>query len=127
MSNGNDLDGKYTVTTHTTYEGPHQKQGDGFTIIKGGKTLRLDETGCEWHSTFEWAGEGQVKMTSVVDPTYAADGFKLLDSEGRATSQAQTYETILVAGDKNGQFQMSGTIMNGAEKVTLIMRRVTAA
>lgn len=124
MSLATDLDGSYTVTSITSYEGPLQKQSDGVTEIKGGKTQRVDEAGCEWKSTFEWVGEGQVKMTSVADPKNAKKDFLLTKPNGEPTAQSVTYETTLNVKRKGERIQMTGTIQYGRETVFLTMRKL---
>ena len=122
-----DLDGKYSVTSLTSYEGPLQKQSDGFTDIKGGKTHRVDEAGCVWNSTFEWINEREVRMTSVADPRKARKDFLLTGPNGLPTADPQTYETTLLVKRMGNRVQLTGTINFGAETVFLTMRSVAAA
>lgn len=124
MTLATDLDGTYTVTSLTSYDGPLQKQSDGFTTIEGGKTHRIDEAGCEWSSTFEWIDDGQVKMTSVADPTNAKRDFMLVGANGLPTSEPQTYETVMTVKRKGDKVQMTGTIVYGKETVFLTMRKM---
>lgn len=119
-----EFDGKYTVVSVTSYDGPFQKQSDGFTVIKGGKTLRIDGAGCQWHSTFERAGEDKVRMVSVIDPRYASDDFKLIGPDGTPTREPQTYEVELNAHTDGESLVLSGMIERGGEKTRLTMRRV---
>lgn len=126
MTLATDLDGTYTVTSLTSYQGPLQKQSDGITEIKGGKTMRLDAAGCEWRSTFTWVDENTVKMTSVVDPALADDGFQLKDADGNPTSEPQTYETVLNVKREGEALQLSGTISSDGQNALLIMRKVMA-
>lgn len=119
-----DLDGKYTVTTQSGYDGPLEKLSDGFTVIKGGKTVRMDGAGCEWHSTFEWVGDDTVKMTSRVDTTNADPDFLLIGPDGRPTYDSQAYETLLKTRLENGLPVMSGTLNLGDTQVILTLRRV---
>ncbi|NBX65470.1 MAG: hypothetical protein EBQ96_00520 [Proteobacteria bacterium] len=123
MTLATDLDGKYTVLSQADNDHYRPKDSDGFTIIKGGKTSRIDGAGCEWNSTFTWLNESQVKMTSVVDPQYANGDFKLINSQGYATKEPQTYETTLSVKMENGLPVLSGVIDLGPEKVTIIMRK----
>ncbi len=125
MTLATDLDGTYTVTSITSYNGPLQKQSDGITIIKDGKTTRIDEANCEWRSTFEWISDTQVKMTSIADPTHANRDFLLVGKNGLPTAEQQTYETILTTKRKENRIQMTGTISHGAETVFLTMRTMT--
>lgn len=124
MTLATDLDGTYTVTSLTSYDGPLQKQSDGITTIAGGKTHRIDEAKCEWNSTFEWISEGQVKMTSVADPKNARKDFLLIGPNGLPTAEPQTYETILTVKRKGDKVQMTGTITYGQETIFLTMRKM---
>lgn len=117
-----DLDGTYTVTSITSYNGPLQKESDGITVIKDGQTSRIDEAGCAWHSTFEWIGEGLVKMTSVADPANARSDFLLVGRDGLPTATPQTYETVMTIKRKGDRIQMTGTIEFGQETVFLTLR-----
>lgn len=123
MTLATDLDGEYVVTSLTSYNGPLQKQSDGFTTITGGKTHRVDEAGCEWNSTFEWIAEGQVKMTSVADPKNARKDFLLIGPNGLPTAEPQTYETVMTVKRKGDKVQMTGTITYGNETIFLTMRK----
>ncbi|NBX65469.1 MAG: hypothetical protein EBQ96_00515 [Proteobacteria bacterium] len=126
MTLATDLDGTYTVTSLTSYDGPLQKQSDGITTIAGGKTHRIDEVGCEWNSTFTWVADGQVKMTSVADPKNARKDFLLVGPNGLPTAEPQTYETILTVKRKEEKVQMTGTISYGRETIFLTMRKIQA-
>lgn len=125
MTIATDLDGKYTVLSQTANDAYRPKESDGFTVIKGGKTARIDGAGCEWRSTFEWIDESKtaVKMTSIVDPKYADESFKLVSPEGYATKEPQTYETMLAVKTESGLTVLSGTIVLGAEKIGIVMRK----
>ena len=124
MTLATDLDGTYTVTSLTSYDGPLQKQSDGITEIKEGRTFRVDEAGCEWRSTFSWISEGEVKMVSVADPSRARADFLLVGANGLPTSEPQTYETVLTVKRKGDKVQMTGTIRYGAETVFLTLRKM---
>ncbi len=129
MTLATDLDGTYSVTSLTSYDGPLQKQSDGITTIAGGMTSRVDEAGCAWTSRFEWAGEGQVKMISVADPTNARKDFLLVGPNGLPTAEPQTYETVMTVKrrktpDGGDKVQMTGTISYGRETVFLTMRSI---
>lgn len=126
MTIATDLDGTYSVTSLTDYRGPLQKQSDGLTEIKDGKTLRVDEAGCEWRSTFEWVNEGQVKMTSIADPKNARLDFLLVGPNGMPTAEPQTYESMLTVKRMGDKVQMTGTISYGAETIFLTMRKIQA-
>lgn len=119
-----DLDGTYTVTSITSYNGPLQKQSDGVTTITGGKTSRIDEAQCEWRSSFTWVNETQVKMTSVADPKNANADFLLTKPNGDPTSEAVTYESILTVKRMGERIQLTGTIEYGKETVFLTMRKI---
>lgn len=125
MSAAQDLDGTYTVTSLTDYRGPLQKQSDGITEIKDGKTYRVDEAGCEWRSTFEWVSETQVKMTSVADPKNARRDFLLIGPNGAPTAEPQIYESTLTVKRMGEKVQMTGTISYGAETIFLTMRKMS--
>lgn len=126
MTLATDLDGKYTVTSQAGNDAYRPKESDGFTIIKGGKTSRLDGAGCEWHSTFEWAGENLVKMTSVVDPKYANADFRLVSPDGHIATTPQTYVAMLSVKTEAGLPVLTGTIAIGNQTINIIMRRVKA-
>lgn len=124
MTLATDLDGTYTITSLTSYAGPLQKQSDGITEIKDGKTFRVDEAGCEWRSTFEWISDTQVKMTSVADPKNARTDFLLIAPNGMPTSESQTYESIITVKRMGAKVQLTGTIQYGSETVFLTMRTI---
>jgi len=120
-----DLDGMYHVTSITNYNGPLQKQSDGITEIRQGRTERVDEAGCRWHSRFEWVSDTQVRMVSHADPSEANIDFLLRKENGEATAEAVTYETLLsVKRRPDGALIMSGTITHGDETVFLTLRSV---
>ncbi len=120
----NELDGKYSVNTMSDYDGPLQKKSDGITNIKNGATHRIDAAGCEWRSTFTVQNEGEVKMTSVADPSNANRDFLLTKPNGDPTSEPVTYETILKLQRKGDKIQMTGRINYGKEIVIITMRRL---
>ncbi|MBU6235940.1 MAG: hypothetical protein KGQ41_08855 [Alphaproteobacteria bacterium] len=124
MATRPELDGKYTVVTQSSYDGPLEKQSDGFTTIKDGKTTRVDGAGCEWHSTFEWVDDQTVKMTSVVDTSNANPDYLLIGADGKPTYSGQTYETTLKAKTENGFLVLSGLVVSGPSRVNITMRRV---
>ncbi len=121
------LDGKYVIVTQSRHTGPHQKQSDGFTVIKDGRTDRLDAAGCEWTSHFEWIDDTHVKMTSTIDPRFAADAFTLMGPDGLPSTEAQSYETVLTATIQDGLLTLRGVVGHGPEKVTLTLRQVPPA
>jgi hypothetical protein len=124
MTLATDLDGTYTVTSLTSYEGPLQKQSDGITEITDGKTLRVDEAGCEWRSSFEWINDKEVKMTSVADPKNARSDFLLVGTDGLPTAKPQTYESTMMVKRMGERIQLTGTIQYGRETVFLTMRKI---
>lgn len=124
MTVAKDLDGKYTVLTQGARTDAQQKKGDGFTVIKDGKTLRIDGAGREWQSTFQWTDEHTVKMTSVMDTTFADDELQLKDDDGNLSGEARTYETTLSVERDGDSVTMKGTISSDGQNALLIMRKV---
>lgn len=124
MAIAEDLDGTYSVTSITSYEGPLQKQSDGITVIENGRTDRIDEAGCEWRSSFVWVDDDHVRMTSIADPTNAKADFLLRTPAGLPTSEPQIYESILTVKRKDDRIQMTGTINYGHETIFLTMRKM---
>ena len=118
------LDGKYLITTTTSYQGPLEKKSDGETEIREGKTHRVDQAKCKWTSTFEIISDTEVKMTSVADPSDAEIDFLLTAADGTPTRDPVTYETILKLARKGDRIQMSGQIEYGFEVVLLTMRKI---
>ena len=123
MTLATDLDGKYVVISKGGVESSKPKQSDGMTLIKDGKTVRIDGSGCEWHSTFEWADDNHVKMISIVNPIYANPNFRLIGPDGEPTTEPQTYEALLQVKDKSGLAELSGTTAIGGETIHLILRK----
>lgn len=118
------LDGRYRVTTTSSYKGPLQKRSDGETEIKNGQTERLDDANCKWTSTFTIIDDSSVKMISVADPTNADIDFSLTAPDGSPTRKPVTYETTLKLARKGDQIQMSGQIQYGNDVVILTMRSI---
>ncbi len=118
-----ELDGTYQITTTSSYQGPLRKKSDGLTQITNGQTFRTDDVGCEWKSTFSILNDSEVKMTSVADPTNAPSDFALTKTNGTATRDPVTYETILRLQRKDTRIQMSGQIQYGDEIIFLTMRK----
>lgn len=123
---GHELDGVYQVTSASNYDGPLQKQSDGQTEIRDGKTHRVDEAGCEWSSQFEVISDSEVKMTSLADPTNASSDFLLTRLDGTPTSEAVTYKAVLSLKRQGDKIMMSGSISYGAETVVLTLRKIAA-
>ena len=125
MDNG-PLDGKYRITTTTSYNSPIEKRSDGKTEIRNGQTQRFDEANCKWTSTFEVISETQVKMTSIADPENAKIDFLLTAPDGSPTRDITTYEALLKLSRKdNDKIQMSGQIHYGHDVVFITMRKIT--
>lgn len=124
MSQEYPLDGRYRVTTTTSYRGPLEKKSDGETEIRGSKTHRFDAANCEWTSTFEIVSETEVKMTSVADPSNAEIEFLLTAPDGSPTRNPVTYEALLKLSRKEDRIQMSGQIHYGHDVVFLTMRKI---
>ncbi|MCD8563193.1 MAG: hypothetical protein LRY54_03970 [Alphaproteobacteria bacterium] len=125
MSEQHPLDGRYRVTTTTSYRGPLEKKSDGETEIRSGKTHRFDAANCEWTSSFEIISETEVKMTSVADPTNAEIEFLLTAPDGSPTREPVTYEAMLKLSRKDDdKIQMSGQIHYGFDVVFITMRKI---
>lgn len=116
------LDGKYRVSSTTSYQGPIEKKSDGETEIINGQTHRIDDAGCTWTSTFEIISDTEVKMSSTADATNADVDFLLTAPDGTPTKGPVTYETILKLARKGERVQMSGQIEYGNDVVLLTMR-----
>lgn len=121
------LDGKYRITTTSSYQNAIEKRSDGETEIRGGQTQRMDDANCQWTSTFEIINDNEVKMTSVADPTNAAIDFLLTSPSGSPTREITTYEATLKLSRKGeDQIQMSGQIHYGQDVIFLTMRKIGA-
>lgn len=118
------LDGKYRVTSTTSYQGPLEKRSDGETEIRQGKTERYDAAHCKWTSTFTILSETEVKMVSVADPSEAVLDFLLTAPDGSPTRKPVTYETVLKLARKGDKIQMSGQIAYDKDVVFLTMRKM---
>ncbi len=120
------LDGKYRITSTTSYKGPIEKRSDGETEVRGGQTSRMDDANCKWTSTFEIINDTEVKMTSVADPEKASIDFLLTAPNGTPTREITTYEATLKLSRKGeDQIQMSGQIHYGSDVVFLTMRKIS--
>ncbi len=119
-----ELDGKYRITTTSSYQGPIERRSDGETVIVNGQTKRYDDANCKWTSTFEVIGEKEVKMTSVADPSEADIDFLLIAPDGTPSRDIMTYEAILRFARKDDLVQMSGQIEYGVETVFITMRKI---
>lgn len=118
------LDGTYQVSTTSSYQGPLKKKSDGQTVIKDGRTERIDEAGCKWTSSFEILSDTEVRMVSLADPTKAAQDFALTRHDGSPTREPVEYTTTLKFQQKGDRIQMSGQIHYGDEVVFLTMRKI---
>lgn len=118
------LDGKYRVTTTSSYQGPIEKRSDGETEIINGQTQRFDEANCKWTSRFDIVSDTEVRMTSTADPSDAVVDFLLTNLRGEPTRDPVTYETMLKFAQKGDKIQMSGQIEYGHEVVFLTMRKM---
>ncbi len=118
------LDGKYRVTTTSSYQGPIEKKSDGETEIINGQTQRFDDANCKWTSRFDIVSDNEVRMTSTADPSDADVDFLLTNLRGEPTRDPVTYETMLKFAQKGDKIQMSGQIEYGHEVVFLTMRKV---
>ncbi len=119
-----ELDGKYHVSSTSTYDGPLERKSDGMTEIRNGKTSRFDENGVFWSSHFTLLNEGEVEMLSVADPSEAKADFALTRPDGSPTCEPVTYRSVLKLSRKDGRLQMSGQIQYGEEITLLTMRRI---
>ena len=123
----NPLDGKYRITTTTSYQGPLEKRSDGETEIRNGQTSRMDNANCKWTSSFEIISDTEVKMTSVADPSNVDIDFLLTAPNGSPTREITTYEAILKLSRKgDDKIQMSGQIHYGSEVIFITMRKIGA-
>lgn len=118
------LDGKYQISSTSSFKGDIQKRSDGKTEIRNSKTERYDDANCKWTSTFEVLNDTEVKMTSVADPSKAAVDFLLIAPNGTPTDKVTTYESVLKLARKGDKIQMSGQIHYGHDIVFLTMRKI---
>jgi hypothetical protein len=120
----NVLDGKYLISTTSSYNGPLNKKSDGQTEIINGQTHRVDENGCKWTSIFRLLNDSEVELTSTADPTNAPIDFALTKQDGTPTRNVVTYTSILRLQRKDERIQMSGQISYGKDVVLLTMRKI---
>ena len=121
----NELDGKYQVSSTTSYQGPLEKKSDGITEIKNGQTSRRDKANCLWTSTFHIISDNEVEMISVADPSEADSDFSLTKPDGSPTREPVTYKAILKLSRKGDKIQMSGQIEYDNEITLLTMRKMS--
>ncbi len=120
-----ELDGKYKVSSTTSYDGPLDKKSDGVTEIIDGKTERHDDVKVIWTSTFNVLNANEVEMISVADPSNAPEDFSLTNPDGTPTRQPVTYKAILKLSRKgDNQIQMSGQIEYDDNITLLTMRKI---
>lgn len=124
MSDNHPLDGRYRVTSTSSYAGDIEKRSDGETEIRNSQTERFDDANCKWTSTFTILNENEVKMVSVADPADAVVDFLLTAPDGSPTREAVTYETTLKLARKDDKIQMSGRIEYGHDVVLLTLRKI---
>lgn len=120
----NELDGKYQVSTTTSYDGPLKGKSDGLTEIRDGQTTRFDENGVMWNSRFTIINDKEVEMVSVADPTEAKGDFALTRPDGTPTREPVTYQSVLKLARKDDRIQLSGQIEYGNEIIFLTMRKI---
>ena len=120
-----ELDGKYLVSSTTSYQGPLEKKSDGETEIVNGQTERRDDANCLWTSTFNVVSETEVEMISVADPTEADEFFSLTRPDGTPTREPVTYRAVLKLARKGDKIQMSGQIEYDDEITLLTMRKIS--
>ena len=119
------LDGKYRITSTSSYKGDIEKRSDGETEIRNSQTERRDDANCKWTSTFAVLNDTEVKFVSVADADKAAPDFLLTAPDGSPTRGPVTYETVLKLARKGEKIQMSGQIHYGNDVVFLTMRKIS--
>jgi hypothetical protein len=120
-----ELDGKYQVSSTTSYKGPLEKKSDGTTEIKDGKTERRDAANVLWTSTFNILNENEVEMVSIADPSEADSDFSLTRPDGSPTRQPVTYRAVLKLARKGDKIQMSGQVEYDNDITLLTMRKIS--
>lgn len=120
-----ELDGKYQVSSTTSYQGPLEKKSDGETEIKNGQTERLDNANCLWTSRFNIINDHEVEMVSVADPSNADSNFSLTKPDGTPTRKPVTYRAILRLQRKGDKIQMSGQVEYDNDVTLLTMRKIS--
>lgn len=120
-----ELDGKYQVSSTTSYQGPLEKKSDGETEIVNGQTERRDGANCLWTSTFNVISENEVEMISIADPIDADEMFSLTRPDGTPTREPVEYRAMLRLQRKGDKIQMSGQIEYDDEITLLTMRKIS--
>ena len=118
-----ELDGKYQVSSTTSYSGPLERKSDGETEIRGGETSRVDANGVLWRSAFTIISDTEVEMVSTADPANASIDFALTKPDGTPTREPVVYTSRLKMARKDDKVQMSGQIEYGNEITFLTMRK----
>ena len=119
-----ELDGKYQVSSTTSYKGPLEKKSDGQTEIINGKTERRDNANCLWTSTFNIISETEVEMVSIADPSEADGDFSLTKPDGSPTREPVTYKAKLKLSRQGDRIQMSGEVEYDNDITFLTMRKI---
>ncbi len=115
------IDGTYSISTISDYNGPIEKRSDGITEVKNGQTHRVDDAGCVWTTTLKYLNENEVEFTSVADPSNADTDFLLRTESGDLTREPVTYQTILRVDRIGERIKLSGQIEHGGETTVITM------
>ena len=118
-----DMDGKYSVTTVSDYQGPVPMRSDGMTEILDGKTSRTDSAGVKWTTCLTPVSDDEVLFESVADPSDAADDFCLTKANGELTRDPVTYTARLKVARKGDKIRLSGQITHGTTVTVITMTR----
>lgn len=121
----NELDGRYRISSTTSYKGPIERKSDGETEIRDGQTSRIDDSGIQWTSRFKVLSETEVEMVSTADPHDAKANAALLRPDGSPTLEPVSYHAVLKLSRKGDKIQMSGQIHYGDEVVFLTLRKIS--
>lgn len=118
------LDGKYRITSTSSYAGPLEQRSDGMTEIRDGETTRFDENGVLWNSLFRVVSDNEVEMVSTADPAEAKPDFALTRPDGSPTREPVTYRGMLKLSRRGNDIQMSGRIEYGKDIIILTLRKI---
>lgn len=119
-----ELDGKYKISSTTSYDGPLDKKSDGITEIIDGKTERRDDANVLWTSNFNVLNDNEVEMISIADPSESPEDFSLTNPDGTPTREPVTYKAILKLSRKGDKIQMSGQVEYDDNITLLTMRKI---